>query len=494
MNTSSNRNTIWLIYGTIIAILGIHFETLSFMARTWNNDDSFTHGFLIIPISFWLIWQHKTTLDKLSLSPEPKAILLIFLSSFSWYIARIADIQVIMQFSLIAIILSSLLTLSGFKIFKLLLFPFLFLFLSVPFGKDLIPVLMDFTANFTVYLISALGIPIYQDGLYFTLPSGNWSVVEACSGLNYLIASITLGLLYAYQMYTNNYKRSLFVIVIIAISILANGFRAFGIVMIGHLSKMQYGTGDDHTFYGWIFYGLVIFLIFYIGSFWGDEPSNKNIEINETHKKTSTGKLTIMSLTGLIIIFLPTSNLLLSDDKNTPNTTIEMTLPDNFNEWQFTPDRTLNWKPNFTQTQNTIHQVYQYGHDLLQVSIAYYPKQQQGSEAINSSNILLDKKSPQWHVNSTNELQTESTYVKESELSTADTKLLVWNWYQVGDYLTPNPYIAKLLEIYNKIFLSRSDISIVVLSTRLSEDKKATRAKLESFINTNKAQLKTVHK
>lgn len=41
-------------------------------------------------------------------------------------------------------------------------------------------------------------------GLIFTLTSGNWSVVEGCSGLRYLISSFTLGAVYAYLNYTSN--------------------------------------------------------------------------------------------------------------------------------------------------------------------------------------------------------------------------------------------------------------------------------------------------
>jgi len=36
---------------------------------------------------------------------------------------------------------------------------------------------------------------------HFVIPSGNWSVVEACSGLRYLIASLMIGVVYAAVSY-----------------------------------------------------------------------------------------------------------------------------------------------------------------------------------------------------------------------------------------------------------------------------------------------------
>jgi exosortase len=69
--------------------------------------------------------------------------------------------------------------------------------------------------------------------------------VEACSGVRYLISSVTLGCLYAYLTYQSTKKRLLFIAVSIVVPIIANGLRAYMIVMIGHLSGMELATGGD---------------------------------------------------------------------------------------------------------------------------------------------------------------------------------------------------------------------------------------------------------
>ncbi len=48
---------------------------------------------------------------------------------------------------------------------------------------------------------------------------------------------------------------------------LANTLRAYIIVMLGHFSDMKVATGADHLIYGWVFFGLVMFLLFWIGGF-----------------------------------------------------------------------------------------------------------------------------------------------------------------------------------------------------------------------------------
>ncbi len=101
-------------------------------------------------------------------------------------------------------------------------------------------------------------------------------MVEGCSGLRYLIASITLGVLYAYLTYRSWKRRLLFSIAAMIVPIFANSGRAYMIVMIAHLSDMKLALGVDHYIYGWVFFGIVMLLLFWIGSFWreDDQPES----------------------------------------------------------------------------------------------------------------------------------------------------------------------------------------------------------------------------
>ena len=42
------------------------------------------------------------------------------------------------------------------------------------------------------------------------------------------------------------------------------------IVMIAHLSDMKLALGVDHYIYGWVFFGLVMLLLFWLGSLWAE--------------------------------------------------------------------------------------------------------------------------------------------------------------------------------------------------------------------------------
>ena len=57
----------------------------------------------------------------------------------------------------------------------------------------------------------------------------------------------------------------LFVALSVIVPIVANGLRAYMIVMIAHLSDMKLALGVDHLIYGWVFFGLVMLLLFWVG-------------------------------------------------------------------------------------------------------------------------------------------------------------------------------------------------------------------------------------
>ena len=125
-------------------------------------------------------------------------------------------------------------------------FPLLFLFFAVPFGEALVPKLMDWTADFTVAAVKLSGVPVYREGTHFVIPSGQWSVIEACSGIKFLIASLMGGSLYAWLLYRSPGRRLAFIGASIVVPLLANWLRAYTIVMVGHLSNNRLMTNDDH--------------------------------------------------------------------------------------------------------------------------------------------------------------------------------------------------------------------------------------------------------
>ncbi|WP_426417044.1 exosortase A [Aestuariirhabdus sp. LZHN29] len=259
------------IYGSGLIVIAVgYMETIAEMVSIWNRSGTFNHCFIILPISLFLIYRKKSQLRALSPRPSAIGFSILALLVLVWTISSIVEVQVLQQFSVVMMLSALCLAVMGWAVVKTILFPLGYTLFMVPFGEFLIEPMMNLTASFTVTTIAALGIPIFVEGLFFELPTGRWSVVEGCSGVRYLIASVALGTLYAYLNYHSYKKRVTFVLASIALPIVGNWLRASGIVMLGHFSGMRLAVGVDHLLYGWVFFGILMLLLFAVGSRWRD--------------------------------------------------------------------------------------------------------------------------------------------------------------------------------------------------------------------------------
>jgi len=480
-----NSNSLALVLSPIIFIPLVFYNTTFAMMRVWMVNETFTHGFLVMPLAIWLIWRKKSQILLLKPSPEPGVFLVLILLLICWLISAAVGVEIAQQFFMVTIIIITIWIAAGRQVVLNALFPLMFLYFLVPFGQVFIPPLMQYTANFTVALIKLVGVPVYQDGLSFVLPTGSWSVVEECSGVRYLIASFFLGSIYAYLNYSSTKKRVIFILLSLMLPIVGNGLRAFGIVMIGHYSGMKLAVGADHLLYGWVFFGLIIFLLFYAGSFWRD-PEGSLEGVNDEHSNSSGSRANYFPSGTLLITFLLMMTTLLFSNyiKNAKQgeiNPVSFQLPVHFSGWQYDADRSLNWQPVFLNPDTNISRGYFFEEDFIQLNIAYYQTQRQGAEAISTSNKITSPYGGEWKLISTTEIFEGDKYFTESELKRSDQKLLVWSWYRIGRYETPNPYMAKIFEAYNLIIEGRSDASIVSIAAQFNDSKKITRQKIYDF-------------
>ena len=478
----------------IFAVPIIFFDTTARMIHVWNVNETFTHGYLIFPIALWLIWRKRRQLSRYTIEPELRPLLLLVLALIAWFLGDIVDVQVVKQLAMIGSIPILVWLLLGRNILLATLFPMCYLFFAVPIGQSLIPPMMELTADFTVFLIQLSGIPIYRDGLFFTLPSGSWSVVEECSGVRYLIASLALGAIYAYISYQMLRKRILFMIVAAIVPIIANGLRAYGIVMIGHLSGMELATGADHLLYGWVFFGIIIFVMFYLGGYWSDPvtgPKNTNETTRALLLPEMKQRLIIAIVMVLIsIIGIRSIAYQVTNPNVAPVELTSFTLPKNFEAWQQLEGVNIGWGPIFQSPDITRESAYRFGNEIVQVNIAYYSHQRQGAEAVSTQSRITNPLSGSWKLTRRVDLQFTNQFVTESEIRNGDEKILVWHWYRLGNMQTPNPYIAKLFEAYNKITSNRHDAAMITIATRLN-DLQDDRVRLQSFVDAFRGEIKS---
>ena len=255
----------------VVALAAIFWRTSASLVATWDASGTYSHGFLIVPAFLWLVWTRRQVLSRLPVRPSWWALPVLAVTGAIWLAAQWTSLALPAQFALVAMVPAATAATLGAAWVRALLFPFAFLFFAVPFGESWVPVLMDWTADFTVAALKLSGVPVYRDGLHFDIPSGKWSVVDSCSGIRYLFACLSVSSLYSWTIYRGTARRLLFIGCALVIAIVANWIRAYGIVMLGHLSNNQIATGADHLVYGGLFFGIIMALVFALGAVWRED-------------------------------------------------------------------------------------------------------------------------------------------------------------------------------------------------------------------------------
>ncbi|SOD39986.1 exosortase A [Nitrosovibrio sp. Nv4] len=489
---------------TIAAILIGYRETTWSMISIWLRSETFAHGFLIFPFSAYLIWGQRKHLVKLSSQPNLLALPALASLGFCWLLATLAGVQVFAQLLLIAMVPATVWAMLGSRIVWALAFPLTYLLLAVPFGDGLISPLIDFTADFTVTALQWTGIPVYREGSFFSIPSGNWSVVEACSGLRYLIASFTLGTLYAYMTYRSLRRRLAFIALSVIVPIVANGIRAYLIVMTGHLSDMQLAVGIDHLIYGWVFFGVVMLLLFWIGSFWREDDNEYDIDNTSTSTGIGTAgehenrpdpagrpvlRSTVFAAAAVLAvayIWPLYADHLEREYFGATASGSEIEIPGIRGKWRISSSQVSDWKPEYVGATAQLLQTYRNREGSVDLYISYYRNQQQGAELISYQNVLAGENGSSWHDIKQDKRSVsfgpQEETVNQNSLHSSSKKLLVWRWYSLGGEITASPYLAKLILARNKLLGRGGDGAEIIVAAQYDETPDEAVPVLQTFL------------
>ena len=482
------RNT-WLVLAALLLPLLPQLETALSIARIWENSGTFAHGFVILPISIWLVWRQRAALQTLPVAPCWPALAALAACGAAWLLADLVSVGVVRQYALAWMLPLTVLALLGRRIAQALLFPLAFVLFAVPVGEALIPSLIDLTADFTVDALRLTGIPVLRDGNNFSIPSGNWSVVEACSGLRYLISSVTLGCLFAYLSFRSARRRALFVLASLVVPIAANAVRAYMIVMIGHLSDMTLAVGVDHLIYGWVFFGIVMLLLFWVGSFWREDhdtpdalrPAGPSLPLPRRQLGAA-----LLAVLVLLAAFPAYAAWLDRQQDAAP--------PVELGNWQpaapagpaFTE-----WQPDFAPATAVARQFFA-GQPPLGLEVRYYRDTPDGGKLVSATNVMGRDLSA-YRSNSvearTEQLAGGAFAVREAMLGNEGRRLLVWQWYWVGGQATANDYAGKLLQARQKVLSGNGDGAAIMLFSPYEEDPAPARAAMRAFLEQNMAPL-----
>ena len=131
------------------------------------------------------------------------------------------------------------------------------------YGTFILPQLQALTTTVVIWSLDILSIPFLVESSRIQIPSGIIEIAYGCSGLNYLMSGVVLGVACSELLFQSKYKL-VTVLIAFSLSILVNWIRVISIVLIAYYSKMQHPLIDDHGPYGWYLFAAVLFIFFII--------------------------------------------------------------------------------------------------------------------------------------------------------------------------------------------------------------------------------------
>lgn len=253
----------------LVALAFAFGPALAGMRATWDSTPMYSFGYIVPLISAFMIWRRRDLLARLRTTPARISGTVVVLGAAALLVgARLGGVQVVEQGAFLLAVAGIVLLLWGRAVMHAVWFALAYLVLMVPFWESLTePLHLPFqqlSANLGIRMLQVVGIPSHREGLYLFLPNVTLEVARACSGVNYLVAILALGLPLGYLYLPTVWRRVLLLAMAIGVAAVSNSLR---VALIGVLSYLEIGSplhGPGHVLHG-VFVSGIGYVVLLVG-------------------------------------------------------------------------------------------------------------------------------------------------------------------------------------------------------------------------------------
>lgn len=264
-----------LLLAALVLLLAVYAPTGIWMWERWTMSVWHNaHGLMLFVFVVYLIWDELRIHKELPVNPSPWGFAVLVPALFIHIFDTGMNTQLLSAFSLIMTLPGLALLFLGKEKTRLILFPLIFLFLTLPiplaFTGPLHLVLRKLATTASTYLVPLFGIPLYSEGTTLHIPNGTLQVADACSGFSTLYATVAIALLVAYFC-KDNKRRMLVLLLAAPIAIGANIIRVVFLTLLVSWQGIDILGTHWHTTSGMFTFALALPLVFWLGN----EPAKK---------------------------------------------------------------------------------------------------------------------------------------------------------------------------------------------------------------------------
>ncbi|MCL6520215.1 MAG: exosortase/archaeosortase family protein [Armatimonadetes bacterium] len=260
-----NLLTYSLIAVSCVLLLVLYVPVFRWWYQQWTVKDSYySHGFLIPPISAFIIYLKRKELRKLEIKPSARGWLFIIPAGIIALLSLWGDARSVAGLMLPIILCGIVALLFGMEILRELLFPILFLFFMC-----VIPSFLIATMSFKIQILSTIGgtwlLKLFgfnaeRAGVIIYLPYITVEVGAPCSGFRLLISLFAFSTLFAYIKEGPLWGKLVLILSTLPLSLVINSLRVAMIGMVGDLM----GYEAMHTFHDYSGYIVLVFAFVFL--------------------------------------------------------------------------------------------------------------------------------------------------------------------------------------------------------------------------------------
>jgi exosortase D (VPLPA-CTERM-specific) len=243
-----------------------YFGSLRGLIGVWYTDEDYSYGFLIPLVTVYLMWERRGQLKSIPLSSNWIGGVFFFffllVSIYGILGSSPSAVRPAIPFMLLAIVLFCF----GTSALKALWFPLFFLIFMIP-----LPTIVQASIGVPLKLVSTrlgagildiLGISAFVQGNVIDLGAIQLQVVDACSGLRYILPLLALGSLFACFFEKIKWKQAALVVFTIPIAVITNGIRIGATGILAQKYGPGMAEGFFHAFSGWLVFMFAFALLF----------------------------------------------------------------------------------------------------------------------------------------------------------------------------------------------------------------------------------------
>jgi len=253
-----------LLAAAVVAVgfLLVYWRVLAKLIDAWLQDSNYSHGFLIVPLAAYLVWERRGKLRDATVDPTWIGLIGIAMGIGLLLAGLLGAELFISRVSIVVTLAGIVLFMFGWQYLRILAFPLLLLLLMIPIpaiilNKIAFP-LQLFASQVGEHAISAANIPVLREGNVLVLATTSLEVAEACSGIRSLISLLTLGIVYGYFADQRSWVRIAVALSSVPVAILTNAARVAGTGIAASWFGAAAAEGFFHEFSGGVMFVLAL--------------------------------------------------------------------------------------------------------------------------------------------------------------------------------------------------------------------------------------------